>query len=104
MNKNTLIDKILEYEELVHDEYINKRLTFINHLKFINTKQFNQEQLTNFIADIKLIIEPIKTSTENINDYFINNNNSFTNNTSNGIIHDFQNMLLIYNILNQNQN
>jgi hypothetical protein len=79
---NCFIDKILNYEKLVFDEYNLKRNNLIENIKNLQLKDLDKNQLINLTSDIKLIIDPIKTSIINIDDYFINHNNKFNNNES----------------------
>ena len=53
-------------------------------------------------CDIKMILDPIKNAYENI-EYLLTNTN-FNNNNSQNDIKDFQNIILLYSIINQNQN
>ena len=94
--------KILEYEQNIFDEFIDKRNKLIKHINEIVFPVLTQSQLNNFICDIKMILDPIKNASENI-EYLLTNIN-FNNNNSHNDIKDFQNIILLYSILNQNQN
>ena len=83
-----ILSKIIEYESKVFDEYSSKRLSFLEHLKRIETNNLTQGQLLVFISDIKAIIDPLKTSNDAIEHYFTNT--SFKKNNS---INDTKNML-----------
>jgi len=66
-----LISKILNYEKEVFDNYISQREKLLHHLSKIKTNKSKKELLI-FINDLKSIIDPIKTSSEQI-DFFLNN-------------------------------
>jgi hypothetical protein len=97
-----LKSKILEYEQNIFDEFIDKRNKLIKHINEIVFPVLTQSQLNNFICDIKMILDPIKNASENI-EYLLTNIN-FNNNNSHNDIKDFQNIILLYSIINQNQN
>ena len=75
---DSLLFKILNYENKIFEEYISKRTTFLENLKTIKINELSKEQLLNFINDIKNIIDPLKTSISSIDDYFLNLNLNFT--------------------------
>ena len=94
--------KILEYEQNIFDEFIEKRNKLIKHINEIVFPVLTQSQLDNFICDIKMVLDPIKNALENMDNLLTNTN--FNNNNSHNDIKDFQNIILLYSILNQNQN
>ena len=83
-----ILSKIIEYESKVFEEYSSKRLSFLEHLKGIETNNLTQSQLLIFINDVKAIIDPLKSSTLAIEHYFTNT--SFKKKNS---INDTKNML-----------
>ena len=97
-----LKSKILEYEQNIFNEFIEKRNKLIKHIDKIDTCVLTTNQLDNFICDIKMILDPIKNALENMDNLLTNTN--FNNNNSHNDIKDFQNIILLYSILNQNQN
>ena len=97
-----LKSKILEYEQNIFNEFIEKRNKLIIHIDKIDTCVLTTNQLDNFICDIKMILDPIKNALENMDNLLTNTN--FNNNNSHNDIKDFQNIILLYSILNQNQN
>jgi len=75
---DSLLFKILNYENKIFEEYISKRTTFLENLKTIKINELSKEQLLNFINDIKNTIDPLKTSISSIDDYFLNLNLNFS--------------------------
>ena len=49
-----------------------------------------------------MVLDPLKSSLENMDN--ILTNTTFNNNNSHNDIKDFQNIILLYSILNQNRN
>lgn len=96
-NCATLISKILNYESTIFNEYKLKREKLIIFLEQIEINKLNNDQLLIFINDLKNIIDPIKSSTENI-DHIISNKN-FENKESlnNNLILTLISLLLIQN-------
>ena len=88
-NTNNFKETILKYEETVFNDYISKRTDLIENIKSLQLNDLSQTQLINITSDIKLIIDPIKSSITNIGDYFTNFNNSFNNNDSVNTLNDF---------------
>ena len=82
-NTNTFKDSILKYEESIFNEYISKRSKLIENIKNLQLNNLDNNQLLNLISDLKVIIDPIKTSIMNIDDHFLNtsldNNKSIQN-------------------------
>ena len=97
----SLKDKIIEYENDIFNEFIEKRNKFINYIKNIDMGILTKEQVNNLIYDIKMILEPIKTSSENI-DYIFTNTEFDKNNSEQELI-NIQNVVTFYSILNLNQ-
>ena len=97
-----LKSKILDYEQNIFNEFIEKRDKLIKHINEIILPNLTKNQLDNFICDIKMILDPIKNASENI-EYLLTNTN-FNNDNSQNDIKDFQNIILLYSIINQNQN
>jgi len=69
-----LISRILNYEKEIFDDYCSKRLKLLNYITEIKTNKLNKQKLLVLINDVKCIIDPIKTSKENI-EHFLNNKN-----------------------------
>jgi hypothetical protein len=97
-----LKSKILEYEQNIFNEFTEKRSKFIKNINEVVLSNLTQSQLDNFICDIKMILDPIKSASENIE--YLLTNTDFDNNTSHNDMKDFQNIVLLYSIINQNQN
>ena len=70
----SLIKQILDYEEKIHLEYMDKRKCMISELEQINYDSYDNDLLLNMVFDIKNVIDPIKNSTTAI-DFFIENKN-----------------------------
>jgi len=97
-----LKSKILDYEQNIFNEFTEKRNKLIKHINKIVFSVLTQSQLDNFICDIKMVLDPLKSSLENMDNILTNTN--FNNNNSHNDIKDFQNIILLYSILNQNRN
>jgi len=97
-----LKSKILDYEQNIFNEFTEKRNKLIKHINEIVFPDLTQTQLDNFICDIKMVLDPLKSSLENMDN--ILTNTDFNNNNSHNDIKHFQNIILLYSILNQNQN
>lgn len=97
----SLKDKIIEYENDIFNEFIEKRNKFINYIKNIDINVLSKEQVNNLIYDIKMILEPIKTSSENI-DYIFTNTEFNKNNSEQDLI-NIEKVVTFYSILNLNQ-
>ena len=80
----TLLNKLLNYENSIFNKYITKRKLLIEKINSIETNKLDNSQLLIFINDIKEVIDPIKTSCENIDHLLSNvdfkNNKSFQSN------------------------
>ena len=94
----TLLSKILNYEEKIYTEWSLKRKELLENLKKIEINTLNNDQLLIFINDLKNVIDPLKTSIEHI-DHF-NSNSDFQNRDSINNSIDFQKIILL-NILVQ---
>ena len=98
--KNTLKDRIINYESTIFEDYVSRRNEFINNIKNMDINSLSSEQLNNFMHDIKMIIEPIKSSSENIDYYFTNNLANFEKNNSITELKDFENIITLYQTIN----
>lgn len=98
--KNTLKDRIINYESTIFEDYVSRRNEFINNIKNMDINSLSNEQLNNFMHDIKMIIEPIKSSSENIDYYFTNNLVNFEKNNSITELKDFENIITLYQTIN----
>lgn len=96
-NTNTFKDSILKYEESIFNEYISKRSKLIENIKNLQLNNLDNNQLLNLISDLKVIIEPIKTSIMNIDDHFLNT--SLDNNKSIQNECDLNNLMNLYVLL-----
>ena len=90
----TLLNKLLNYENSIFNKYITKRKLLIEKINSIETNKLDNSQLLIFINDIKEVIDPIKTSCENIDHLLSNvdfkNNKSFQSNK------DILNIIMIF--------
>ena len=80
MFNTNLKEQILQYESKVFENYINKRKQLIENIEILQLKDLNKDQLNVFINDLKMIIDPLKNTTENIDHYL--SNKSFKNDDS----------------------
>ena len=96
---NNFIDKVLKYEEQIFQKYISKRKNLIENMKNLQLNDLNDSQLSNLTSDLKLIIDPIKTAIESIDDYFDNYNSLFVNNDSSKSIKELNDIMSIYTFL-----
>ena len=96
-NTNTFKDSILKYEESIFNEYISKRSKLIENIKNLQLNNLDNNQLLNLISDLKVIIDPIKTSIMNIDDHFLNT--SLDNNKSIQNECDLNNLMNLYVLL-----
>jgi len=96
-NTNTFKDSILKYEESIFNEYISKRSKLIENIKNLQLNNLDNTQLLNLISDLKVIIDPIKTSIMNIDDHFLNT--SLDNNKSIQNECDLNNLMNLYVLL-----
>ena len=86
-----ILSKLIDYESKIFVEYSSKRISFLEHLKGIETNNLTQSQLLVFISDIKDIIDPLKTSSLAMEHFFTNT--SFKKNNS---IQDTKNILFYF--------
>ena len=84
-----LISKILKYENEVFNKFIHNRTNLIKNIKNINCEKLDKKSLSNFVNDLKLIIDPIKVSNEYIDAFNINYPNFKIENKSNFNENDF---------------
>jgi hypothetical protein len=96
-NTNTFKNSILKYEESIFNEYISKRSKLIENIKNLQLNNLDNNQLLNLISDLKVIIDPIKTSIMNIDDHFLNT--SLDNNKSIQNECDLNNLMKLYVLL-----
>lgn len=73
-NSSTLLSKLLNYESMVYNTYTSKREKLLSFLEQIEINTLNNDQLLIFINDLKNIIDPVKTSIDNIDHIFSNVN------------------------------
>ena len=90
----TLLNKLLNYENSIFNKYITKRKLLIEKINSIETNKLDNSQLLIFINDIKDVLDPIKSSCENIDHLLSNvdfkNNKSFQSNK------DILNIIMIF--------
>ena len=67
-----LLSRILNYEKTIFDDYCLHREKMLEFITKIKINSLDNNQLLNFIECVKGIIDPLKTSTLNIEN-FINN-------------------------------
>jgi len=96
---DSLKTKILDHEQNIFNEYIQKRNKFIEHINIINLDNLNNTQMKNLIYDIKMVTEPIMSSIENIDNFIENTNNNFDSTESISTITEFQNMVILHSII-----
>ena len=72
MENNNFIKEIIDYENKVFTDFLNKRDKMIENLKTIDTDKLDNEQLLILTSDIKQIIDPVKIASDNI-DYLFSN-------------------------------
>ena len=60
LNKDSVIDKILEYEQSVFNEFIQKRTNLLKNIKEnIDLSKLNKKELLNFINDFLCVFLPL---------------------------------------------
>ena len=89
-----LLFKVINYEEQVFNNFVNKRNEMLSVIKKIEINKLDNSQLLIFINDIKSIIDPINLSTQNIEYLFTNLD--FKKNNSIQDFTEIQKMLIIY--------
>jgi len=90
----TLLNKILNYENSIFNKYTTKRKLLIEKINSIETNKLDKSQLLIFINDIKDVIDPIKSSCENIDHFLLNVN--FKNNKSFQSNKDILNIIIMF--------
>jgi hypothetical protein len=90
--------KILEYENTVFNNFLEKRKCLIENIKNFQLNNLTQPQLFNFINDVKMIIDPMKNVSDNIDFYLLNSENLFNDNSSKVNYTTFQNSILFYDL------
>ena len=80
MDNTNLKECILQYENKTFENYITKRKQLIENINKLQLNDLNKNQMNIFINDLKMIIDPLKNTTENIDHYL--SNTSFKNNIS----------------------
>ena len=58
----SLLSKILNYEQSIFEEFVEKRKIFIKKIEKIETNNMNKNQVLIFIENIKNVIDPLKNS------------------------------------------
>jgi hypothetical protein len=96
---DSLKTKILDHEQNIFNEYIQKRNKFIEHINIINVDNLNNTQMKNLIYDIKMVTEPIMSSIENIDNFIENTNNNFDSTESISTIREFQNIVILHSLI-----
>lgn len=94
MESSNLKERILQYESKIFENYLNKRKQLIENIKNLQLIDLNKDQMNIFINDLKIIIDPLKNTTENIDHYL--SNTSFKNNDSTERLSEM-NFLLVLN-------
>jgi hypothetical protein len=87
--RTDLITKIIEYESLVFNEFIQKRTNLIKKIKKTDITKLNKEQLTQFVCTLKDIIDPIKNTNDSIENY-LSETNSQLNKSLNTTLNESQ--------------
>jgi hypothetical protein len=95
MSANSFFEGVLSYEEKIFREYIFKRKQLIENIKQFQLKDLTNKQLLTFTNDIKMIIDPIKNTINNIDHHL--SNVSLTNEESTNYDKDIQQMVILYN-------
>jgi len=96
-----ILEKILNYESHVFNEYIAKRQLMLSNLKKVKLSLLDKNQLDVFIHDMKSIIDPIKTSISEIDYYFTNTDFKKTDNLKK--LDQLKTMSLLYILFNQSE-
>ena len=87
-------EQVLNYENDVFNNYTIKRKQLIENITNLQLTDLNKEQMNNFINDLKMILDPIKNTTENIDHYL--SNKCFTNNYSTETLSEMQFMIIFH--------
>ena len=96
-----ILQKILNYESQVFNEYLVKRQLMLSNLKNVDLNLLDKNQLNVFIHDMKSIIDPIKTSISEIDYYFTNTDFKKTDNLKK--LNQLKAMSMLYILLNQSE-
>lgn len=76
------LSKVLNYERSVFEKYCTARAKLIDQITTLNFKKLDKKQKIVFIHHLKNIIDPVKSSTQEIQEFFENtgfeNENSLT--------------------------
>jgi len=96
-----ILQKILNYESQIFDEFLVKRQLMLSHLKKANLSSLDKNQLNVFAHDMKSIIDPIKTSISEIDYYFTNTDFKKTDNLKK--LNQLQTLSMLYILLNQSE-
>ena len=96
-----ILEKILNYESHIFNEYLVKRNLMISHLKKVNLNLLNKNQLNVLVHDMKSVIDPVKTSISEIDYYFTNTDFKKTDNLKK--LDQLKAMSLLYILLNQSE-
>ena len=95
--------EILKYENKIFTKYLQKRKLFINVINNFDFNELNTNQLLNFTFDTKIVIDPIKTSIENITQFLKNEKNSFINENSINYDQNLKKILVFYSIFHYHE-
>ena len=96
-----ILQKILNYESQIFDEFLVKRQLMLSHLKKANLSSLDKNQLNVFAHDMKSIIDPIKTSISEIDYYFTNTD--FKKTKSLKHLNELKTMMSLYILFNQSE-
>jgi virulence-associated protein VagC len=77
-----ILTKIMEYEQKVFSKYTTMRSQMLKQLNEVNINTLSKDQILILINDVKAVIEPINSSTENIRHLVDNTNSQFSNKES----------------------
>ena len=68
------LSKILNYENEIFNKFIENRTNLIKNLNCLkeNDLNFNRQQLINFVNSLKGVTDSLKSTTNQIDEYFIN--------------------------------
>jgi hypothetical protein len=89
----SLLAKIIDYEEGVHQKYLVQRKLFVEHLQTLKTDEYSNEKLNTIISDLKCIIDPIKNSINAIDFFIDNKKENFASSDSVTELEDIQKLL-----------
>ena len=95
------IQQIIDFENKLFQEYLQKRTIFINNLKCVESYKLNNDQLINFVNDIKQITDNISLANENMDYYTTNQQQMFKNNESTEIRNVKNKLYVFYSIFHK---